>query len=66
MKTGGRCSHSLRIGVTMLYCDKCAETKDFPKSYMKSPGLCEVCGEGAVCNNVPYSFKKEVKQCQFK
>lgn len=39
----------------MFYCDKCAEERDYPESFSKSVGRCELCNEKSVCNDVPSS-----------
>ena len=41
----------------MFFCDKCAEKNGWTKSFLfKSHGLCEICNETAVCNDVPSKF----------
>ncbi len=37
----------------MFYCDPCSEKHGWPKSWHKSKGKCEMCGEVAICNDVP-------------
>lgn len=37
----------------MFYCDKCAEKRKWPKTWFKSNGRCEVCGNMAECNDKP-------------
>lgn len=39
----------------MFYCDDCREKRDWPSSMSKSEGLCELCGNMAICNDVPSS-----------
>jgi len=37
----------------MFYCDDCRVKNDWPESFSKSMGNCEMCNEPAVCNDVP-------------
>jgi hypothetical protein len=37
----------------MFYCEACREKNQWPESWSKSRGLCEVCGTTAVCNDIP-------------
>lgn len=38
----------------MFYCNPCAEPRGWPTdTLMRSRGRCEICGTGAVCNDVP-------------
>ncbi len=37
----------------MFYCDKCADEKDWPKTWFRSLGNCEICGEKARCIDMP-------------
>ena len=37
----------------MFYCDRCAKKRNWPISWSKSCGRCELCGQVAVCNDVP-------------
>lgn len=39
----------------MFYCDTCRKKHEWPTSMSKSRGSCEVCGENAVCNDLPSS-----------
>ena len=39
----------------MFYCDKCRKKEDYPESIAKSYGTCELCGSGALCNDVSSS-----------
>jgi len=39
----------------MFYCDECRVLHNYPESMVKSRGHCEICGELAVCNDVPTS-----------
>ena len=39
----------------MFFCDKCAEQNNWPQSVVRSRGRCEVCGEVAVCYDMPCS-----------
>lgn len=39
--------------VNMFYCDACAEKRKWPKTWFKSEGQCEVCGNFANCNDKP-------------
>lgn len=48
----------------MFYCNTCAKRKQWPESWSKSRGCCEVCGNTAICNDIPSSqlpapFRKE-------
>lgn len=40
----------------MFFCESCREQRDWPESIMKSRGNCELCGEPAVCHDVPSRF----------
>jgi len=41
----------------MFYCQDCAEEKGWPTDTMvKSRGKCEICGELAICEDVPSKF----------
>lgn len=35
----------------MFYCDKCSEEKKLPQMWLKSYGICEICGKTKECNN---------------
>ncbi len=38
----------------MFYCNPCAEARSWPTdTLMRSRGRCELCGTGAICNDVP-------------
>ena len=37
----------------MFFCDRCAKRRDWPTSFMKSEGPCEVCGKIRICNDIP-------------
>ena len=37
----------------MFYCDKCAERANWPKTYFRSHGRCEICGNTASCSDMP-------------
>jgi hypothetical protein len=37
----------------MFYCNPCAEEQDWPLSFSKSFGACEMCGKVKACNDVP-------------
>jgi len=37
----------------MFYCDECRKKKGWPEGLRGSRGRCEVCGDGAVCHDVP-------------
>jgi hypothetical protein len=50
----------------MFYCNKCAEEKGYPKSIAKSHGKCELCGNIAVCNDVPSSKLPEPNEIEIK
>ena len=37
----------------MFYCNKCGEKRDWPTdAFMKSMGVCEICGKSTVCNAI--------------
>ena len=40
----------------MFYCDTCKDQKDWPMSFSKSHGKCEICGNLAVCNDIPSKY----------
>lgn len=37
----------------MFYCDICADKRRWPNWGIKSFGVCEICNETALCNEVP-------------
>ncbi len=37
----------------MFYCDPCAQKNNWPESFSRSFGKCEVCGERAPCYDTP-------------
>ena len=37
----------------MFYCDACARKHDYPKTFMKSQGECEICKTVTKCNSRP-------------
>ena len=37
----------------MFFCEKCRVKKQWPESFGKSVGPCEVCGKVELCNDVP-------------
>lgn len=37
----------------MFYCDPCARHNAWPRTPYKSHGQCEMCGDLAVCNDMP-------------
>lgn len=39
----------------MFYCNKCADYFNYPISFFKSYGKCELCGKVNNCNDVPSS-----------
>lgn len=39
----------------MFYCGSCAKKKNWPSTISRSRGRCEVCGDEAVCNDMPSS-----------
>lgn len=39
----------------MFYCNDCADKHNWPKSYMISYGVCEMCGLTNECNDIPCS-----------
>ncbi len=39
----------------MFYCEKCRKKNDWPESFCKSVGPCELCKTHAVCNDIPCS-----------
>lgn len=40
----------------MFYCDACREKREWPESFLKSRGPCEICRKVADCNDVPSSL----------
>lgn len=40
----------------MFFCDKCAEKKRWRPGWLKSEGPCEVCGNYALCSDVPSRY----------
>ena len=40
----------------MFFCDKCAEKRDWPESFSKSYGKCEICDNVTVCSDVPSRY----------
>jgi hypothetical protein len=40
----------------VFYCNKCKDKNKWPDSYVKSVGRCEMCGDAAVCNDVPSAY----------
>ena len=36
----------------MFYCEKCREKNQWPESFGRSRGRCEVCGKTADCHDV--------------
>jgi hypothetical protein len=40
----------------MFYCNSCAKNKTWPITFLKSVGVCEICGSYSYCNDCP-SFK---------
>lgn len=43
----------------MFYCDECRRKANWPESIFKSRGPCEVCGNMAICNDVPTKYLPE-------
>jgi hypothetical protein len=39
----------------MFYCEPCRKKNDWPESWSKSQGACEMCNKLARCNDVPSS-----------
>lgn len=39
----------------MFYCDDCAKKCEWPESFGRSTGPCEICGQVRVCNDLPSS-----------
>jgi hypothetical protein len=37
----------------MFFCDECRRKNQWPESFMKSEGRCEICKTHSVCNDVP-------------
>ena len=37
----------------MFYCDECRDKNEWPDTWAKSEGKCELCGKQAVCNDRP-------------
>lgn len=40
----------------MFYCDKCRVKNQWPDSFIRSHGRCEMCGKTASCNDVPSKY----------
>jgi hypothetical protein len=36
----------------MFYCEKCRKKKNWPSSFFKSLGPCEICNKTAICYNM--------------
>jgi hypothetical protein len=39
----------------MFFCEPCRDKNEWPASIMKSTGTCEMCGEHAICHDIPSS-----------
>jgi hypothetical protein len=46
---------SISRGCRLFYCDSCQKKNGWPEGYSHSRGACEVCGEQAMCHDVPSS-----------
>lgn len=46
----------------MFYCEECAKRADWPESFAKSFGNCEICGKRRVCNDRPSSSLPDPKR----
>lgn len=46
----------------MFYCDDCAKKNNYPKSWSKSMGACELCGTHAICNDVSCKQLKDMEE----
>ena len=47
----------------MHYCNTCAAKNNYPTSFVKSMGKCEICGIRALCNSVASKhLPKQVKE----
>lgn len=47
----------------MFFCDNCARKYQWPESYSKSLGPCEVCKRTGLCNDVPsYALPPKVRK----
>jgi hypothetical protein len=45
----------------MFYCAACREKHGYPESILKSYGPCEICGNTAVCDDVPSSVLSSMR-----
>lgn len=45
----------------MFYCEECRAKNDWPESFFKSRGPCEMCHKTATCNDVPSKFLSAAK-----
>lgn len=46
----------------MFYCEKCRKANEWPETFFKSRGPCEICEEVAVCNDCPSSRLPMLKE----
>jgi transcription initiation factor IIE alpha subunit len=46
----------------MFYCENCREKRDYPESFMRSYGKCEMCGSVAVCYDVNSSILAQIRR----
>ncbi len=46
----------------MFYCDKCKEKNEWPDSWSKSYGSCEICKTVSSCNDVPSSYLGKLRK----
>lgn len=46
----------------MFYCDSCAKKRNWPESWFRSKGPCEVCGKTAVCYEVSSAILSELEE----
>ena len=48
----------------MFYCDECRTARDYPESFSKSKGKCEICGRTALCHDKPVKEIMNKTQCK--
>jgi len=46
----------------MFYCEPCEKKYNWPNSFMKSRGKCEMCDNVGVCNDVPSKYLPAIPQ----
>ncbi len=45
-----------------FYCDNCAEKNNYLKTILRSVGTCEICGYGAICNELAFVKLNKIRQ----